>query len=164
MDLEAKFPAHVLHLFVLQQRIGEEAVEFLVPGDIDQTTGQLGSQAPVLPLVSNHNGELCRCGSVDFAHPAHAEDFVTTLAKASFGNQSDFAIIVVETNAEEAAVFRPPVRREATIAGRFSMDAARRWSAACALPTRSAEVPAPIGAEPMRVGPRRAAGRMSSAD
>ena len=86
VDLEAELLAHVLHFSVFEQGVGDQAAQFLVFCDIDNTFGELCTQAFVLPFVGDYHRELGGAGGVDFAHATDPEDFIASLAKTVFGD------------------------------------------------------------------------------
>jgi hypothetical protein len=52
----------VLHFFVFQQSIRNEAIELFVARDIDQAFGQFGAQSFVLPFVRDDYRKFCQPG------------------------------------------------------------------------------------------------------
>lgn len=99
MYLEAKLFAHVLHLFIFKQGIGNQAAELLVPGYIDQPLGQLTAEPLILPFIGDHDGKLSSPRSVDFAHTSNAKNLVAAFAETPLSDQSDLAIVVIEADA-----------------------------------------------------------------
>src|SRR6266545_5779993 len=58
LDLETKFGAQALHLHVIRQDAGGDALELLVIGDLNELLHQLSPQPAILPGIGDDQGEL----------------------------------------------------------------------------------------------------------
>src|SRR5206468_12056433 len=100
--------AELLHAVIFGQDVADDAVQFLVAADLHQQFEQLGSNPEALPLVADEQRKLGIVGGVNFAQPAHPQDFVLVgLGVPVIHDQRDFAIVIVETNAGQSLMGDP---------------------------------------------------------
>ena len=73
---EAELLADVLHLVVLGEDLGRDALERLVAADLDEAAEELGAEPLALEAVDDEEGELGLVDAVELPQAADAEDLL----------------------------------------------------------------------------------------